>query len=207
MPSVSSEMSERIPLQASATSSVVFARTSTLPSRSTGMSAVRDRDFADARRQELQRERDLVEDDRRQRNHQQQKRERKGEHRRCFQPKRKRMPPASTPSMRDAGEEQLRAENAGEQDKNASRKHDQAEPAWTRRQVAAAAAGAPRRSTAPSGRSGSRASSCRRRPSRRACHHRPVEPEEIRPISRPAVTGFIVDHAALAECQSNQLPT
>ena len=37
MPSVMSDTSERMPLHASATSSVVCARISTLPSRSTGM--------------------------------------------------------------------------------------------------------------------------------------------------------------------------
>ena len=76
IPRVSSEISERMPLQASATSSVVFARTSTLPSLSTGISAalIANSPARDAR--QLKGEGDLVEDDRRDRDHQQQERER-----------------------------------------------------------------------------------------------------------------------------------
>ncbi len=116
MPSVSSETSERMPLQASATSSVVLASTITLPSRSTGMRAQVQRALAKLRRDELQRERNLVEDDRRQRNHQQEKRDRKRQDSQEPGTEHEQHDPGDHDNERDAREEQLGAKRAGHQE-------------------------------------------------------------------------------------------
>ena len=161
--SVISETSDRMPLHASATSSVVLARISTLPSRSTGMSRHAHRDLAEARRQQLQRKRDLVEDDRRNRNHQQQKREGNARIRRCRQPNMNRIVPDSVPRI------DTRVRNSSEPRMPASSTAMLPRPRRGPSTLGVApppsgARDAPTRSTAPAARSESRASSCRRSP-------------------------------------------
>ena len=166
-PSVSSEISERMPLHASATSSVVFARMMTLPSRSTGMPTRLITDLAEPRGQQLQRKRDLVEDDRRNRNHQQQERQRERQDPQVLPARGRTGPtPASTPMI------EMRVRNSSAPSRPATSttrlpaSDDQAERAGRDGQRGDARAGAPRRNTAPAERSGSRASSCRRHTSR-----------------------------------------
>ena len=152
MPSVNSDTSDRMPLQASATSSVAFARIRTLPSRRIGNIERADRVFADVRREQLQRKRDLVEDDRRQRNHQQHERQREQQHAQALPAEQEQDGAAERADQRDPRQEQLRAEQARDEHGQAAGDDQQSEHRRPERRRGKRARAAPTRSTPPAAR-------------------------------------------------------
>ncbi len=126
MPSVSSEISERMPLHASATSSVVLARIRTLPSRRTGISTAPIAPSPNLDASSCSGQCDLIEEDRRQRNHQDQKRQRKREDAQPGPAEKEEDDAHRGSEERDTRQEQLGSEHTADQHEDAADEDDQA---------------------------------------------------------------------------------